>query len=59
MTQREFLLSLGIDLRAEILNKNASAAQKKDIDSGLYRLIDKKEMGELFKVISIDNTKYH
>jgi NADH dehydrogenase [ubiquinone] 1 alpha subcomplex assembly factor 7 len=59
MTQREFLLSLGIDLRAEILKKNASAAQKKDIDSGLYRLIDKKEMGELFKVISIDSTKNH
>jgi len=40
-SQREFLLAHGADVRARILNKEADLA----------RLIDEKQMGELFKVL--------
>lgn len=53
LTQSEFLKNMGIELRAEILKRNASAEQIKEINSGLLRLIDSKEMGSLFKVMSI------
>ena len=49
-TQREFLLKMGILERAEIISKNVSFSKKVDIYFRLKRLIDKKEMGSLFKV---------
>ena len=50
-TQREFLIKMGILQRAEILSKNASFSKKTDIYFRLKRLIDKNEMGLLFKVL--------
>jgi SAM-dependent MidA family methyltransferase len=52
-TQRAFLQGLGIDVRAQRLMAGATAAQKKDIESGLKRLTDASQMGELFKVIAL------
>ena len=50
-TQREFLLNLGIMKRAEILAANKNFLEKANIFYRINRLIDKKQMGELFKVI--------
>jgi len=50
-TQREFLLNLGIMNRAEILATKASFLEKANIFYRVNRLIDNKQMGELFKVI--------
>ena len=52
-TQGKFLTKLGIQQRAEIISKNKSFSQKADIFYRLKRLIDKKEMGDLFKVMLI------
>ena len=49
-TQREFLLKMGILERAEIISKNLSFSKKADIYFRLKRLIDDKQMGDLFKV---------
>jgi cyclopropane-fatty-acyl-phospholipid synthase len=48
-TQRDFLLDLGILQRAEILSRASPENEK--ITRQMQRLIDKKEMGELFKVL--------
>ena len=50
-TQRDFLLNLGIMKRAEILAANKNFLEKANIFYRINRLIDKKQMGELFKVI--------
>ena len=50
-TQRDFLLNLGILQRAEILATNKNFLEKANIFYRINRLIDKKQMGELFKVI--------
>mgnify|MGYP001235429156 CR=1 FL=1 len=52
-SQRKFLINLGILHRAEILSKNLLFSEKANIYSRLTRLIDKKQMGELFKVAFI------
>ena len=52
-TQRKFLLNLGIMKRAEILATKKKFLEKSDIFYRVHRLIDKKQMGELFKVIYI------
>ena len=56
-TQRDFLIKLGIKERAEIISKNLPFSKKSDIYFRLKRLIDKNEMGELFKVMLITNKK--
>tara|TARA_B100001250_G_C19714884_1_gene750944 strand:- start:151 stop:1203 length:1053 start_codon:yes stop_codon:yes gene_type:complete len=56
-TQREFLLKMGILERAEIISKNMSFLKKTDIYLRLKRLIDKKQMGTLFKVLFATNKK--
>ena len=56
-TQREFLLKMGIKKRAEIISKNQNFLKKADIYYRLKRLIDEKEMGNLFKVMLIKNQK--
>mgnify|MGYP001178927580 CR=1 FL=1 len=56
-TQSEFLTKLGIKERAEIICKNLSFSRKTDVYYRLKRLIDKKEMGDLFKVMLITNKK--
>ena len=52
-TQRKFLIELGIQQRAEIISKNKSFTQKADIYYRLKRLINEKDMGDLFKVMLI------
>lgn len=55
VTQSEFLTSFGINLRAEKLaamNEN----RRDDIISGFRRLVDKNQMGQLFKVIYVSRT---
>ena len=54
-SQRKFLTSLGIHERAEIISKNLPFSKKADIYYRLKRLIDKNQMGELFKVMLITN----
>jgi len=54
-TQRDFLIQIGIKKRAEIISKNLSFLKKADIYYRLNRLIDEKQMGNLFKVMIIKN----
>ena len=56
-TQKNFLTRLGILQRAEMLSKNMSLSQKTDIFYRIKRLIDKDQMGHLFKVMFITNNK--
>ncbi len=56
-TQREFLLKMGILERAELLSKKMSFSQKSNIYFRIKRLIDKKQMGTLFKVLFATNKK--
>ena len=53
ITQRDFLRRLGIETRAEQLIKLASTRVKSEVLTGLNRLIDVNEMGNLFKVLAI------
>ena len=56
-TQRNFLMNLGIQQRAEIISGNLPFSKKADIYYRLKRLIDKNQMGDLFKVMLITNKK--
>ena len=56
-TQKKFLTRLGILERAEILSNNVSFSKKADIYFRLRRLIDDKQMGNLFKVLFVTNKK--
>ena len=56
-TQRNFLIKMGILERAEIISKNMTFSKKSDIYFRLKRLIDKKQMGTLFKVLFATNKK--
>ena len=56
-TQKEFLTKIGILKRAEILSKNIPFSKKADMYFRIKRLIDNKEMGNLFKVMLITNKK--
>ncbi len=51
--QKRFLTSMGIIQRAEIISKNISFSKKTDLFYRIRRLIDEKQMGELFKVMLI------
>ena len=48
---------MGINERAEIISKNKSFLKKADIYYRVKRLIDNKQMGNLFKVMLIKNKK--
>ena len=56
-TQKKFLIEIGIKQRAEIISKNLSFSQKADIYYRLQKIIDKKYMGDLFKVMLVKNKK--
>lgn len=57
ISQRDFLINFGIELRLEMLLSNLSDNLKiTNLTSGVNSLIDKKEMGELFKVLLIQNS---
>jgi NADH dehydrogenase [ubiquinone] 1 alpha subcomplex assembly factor 7 len=53
VSQGQFLITLGIEARAQKLCENATDAQRQDIMSALCRLVAPKEMGRLFKVIAL------
>ena len=55
--QKKFLTSMGILQRAEIIGKNIAFSKKADLFYRVRRLIDEKQMGELFKVMLIKNKK--
>tara|TARA_B100001093_G_scaffold266877_1_gene255240 strand:+ start:3445 stop:4497 length:1053 start_codon:yes stop_codon:yes gene_type:complete len=54
-SQKEFLIQMGIEKRAEIISKKQNFLKKVDIFYRLKRLIDEKQMGSLFKVMLIKN----
>tara|TARA_Y200000002_G_C22653143_1_gene652282 strand:+ start:614 stop:1669 length:1056 start_codon:yes stop_codon:yes gene_type:complete len=56
-SQKKFLTSMGILQRAEIISKNMRFLKKTDLFYRVRRLIDKKQMGELFKVMLIKKVK--
>ena len=56
-TQKKFLTKMGINKRAEIISKNKNFLKKADIYYRVKRLIDDKQMGNLFKVMLIKNKK--
>ncbi len=56
-TQKKFLIKMGIKDRAEIISKNKNFLKKADIYYRLKRLINEKQMGNLFKVMLIKNQK--
>ena len=55
--QKKFLTSMGILQRAEIISKNIPFSKKTDLFYRIRRLIDEKQMGELFKVMLIKQFK--
>ena len=55
--QKKFLTSMGIIQRAEIISENIPFSKKSDLFYRIRRLIDEKQMGELFKVMLIKNHK--
>jgi cyclopropane-fatty-acyl-phospholipid synthase len=56
-TKKKFLIKMGIKQRAEIISKNQNFLRKADIYYRLHRLIDEKQMGNLFKFMLIKNQK--
>lgn len=56
ISQREFLLSLGIELRLNELKKKNPELES-ILESQVNRLVSKDQMGELFKVIMITSNK--
>ena len=56
-TQKKFLIEIGIKQRAEIISKNLSFSQKADVYYRLQKIIDKKYMGDLFKVMLVKKNK--
>ncbi len=54
-TQGNFLKSLGILKRAEIVSKNLQFSKKADIYYRLEKILGKKFMGDIFKVMLITN----
>ena len=56
-TQKDFLLKMGIEKRAEIISQNLNFLEKAEIYYRLKRLTDEKQMGKLFKVMFITNKK--
>ena len=54
---KKFLTSMGIVQRAEIISENLNFSEKSDLFYRIRRLIDEKQMGELFKVMLIKKKK--
>ena len=52
-TQRDFLIKMGIEKRAEIISKNQNFSKKADIYYRLKKLIGENQMGKIFKVMFI------
>lgn len=57
-TQREFLIKNGIYQRAKKICEKSSAIQIDLINKGLERIVDEKNMGNLFKVLIISSYQW-
>jgi NADH dehydrogenase [ubiquinone] 1 alpha subcomplex assembly factor 7 len=53
ISQRQFLTALGAGLRLAALSARAKPAQRRSLESGVARLLDPREMGDLFKVVAL------
>lgn len=53
VTQAEFLEALGVRVRADVLKRRADAASRTNISSAVERLINRDQMGALFKVMAL------
>ena len=53
VTQTSFLKSLGIDVRLEMLLKNATKEEREHLESGYRMIMDSDKMGTCFKVLSL------
>lgn len=51
ITQRAFLLAMGLEQRTAMLSSRADAKTKEILDRGAARLVGEREMGHLFKVM--------
>jgi NADH dehydrogenase [ubiquinone] 1 alpha subcomplex assembly factor 7 len=51
--QGRFLAALGAGLRLAALSTRATSAQRRALESGVRRLLDPGEMGDLFKVLAL------
>jgi NADH dehydrogenase [ubiquinone] 1 alpha subcomplex assembly factor 7 len=54
--QDDFLRRLGIARRAQVLKARATLSQRDAIDAALARLIDRDQMGRLFRVLAVGET---
>ena len=54
--QKKFLTTMGIIQRAEIVSENMPFSKKSDLFYRIRRLIDEKQMGELFKIMLVKKT---
>lgn len=52
ITQRQFLLAMGIETRAALLSRKAKLAERKIIAQATERLAGENQMGNLFKVMA-------
>ncbi len=55
ITQREFLIALGVEERRRALLSNKNELEKAEINSAINRLIDQDQMGDLFKCMILWN----
>jgi NADH dehydrogenase [ubiquinone] 1 alpha subcomplex assembly factor 7 len=53
ISQGQFLTTLGIGLRAELLKAGKPGDQADAVDAGMARLVEPAQMGELFKVLVV------
>jgi NADH dehydrogenase [ubiquinone] 1 alpha subcomplex assembly factor 7 len=53
ISQGRFLTALGAALRLAALCARAAPSQRRSLESGVRRLLDPGEMGELFKVVAL------
>jgi NADH dehydrogenase [ubiquinone] 1 alpha subcomplex assembly factor 7 len=51
--QGRFLTALGAGLRLAALSARAAPAQRQSLESGVRRLLDPGEMGDLFKIVAL------
>ncbi len=58
VTQAVFLNALGIQERAEMLSKNATDKQARDLEVSVRRLTAPDEMGKLFKVLAFGHPDF-
>lgn len=54
-TQGRFLRQMGIEMRAQVLEKSATPEQAEELKAGLARLIHADQMGDLFKALAISH----